>query len=312
MSWRASAYVKKLIVAPNGKRVTRSEKLLLLVIADYYNDSFKKAWPGIPDLVRDTMLSRRRIQELQRSCERKGIIKILPNAKGNGASDYNSILFLELLKQDEGEGAKTAPPGRGGSHGEGAGNRAPRARNSGVPYKEEPPCEPPLQPPVGEEKSSPTPDDVSDVIVPEIVTDDDETLSPNDDFENGKPLGEHNPLLLAVVEVLALNLDTCSERKRLKAQECCERLREMMPGISDKARAIQVEGFGPWFVSRSGFQDGIPYPSQLIDDWPRYRREIEQASKPQLFARAALSKSALNAMRDEMTDELLKLGGNRL
>ena len=126
MSWRASGHVKNLVEGINGEKISRSEKLLLLIIADYYNDSYECAWPKIADLAEQAMLSPRRVRELQRSCEEKGLITISERRLLNGSNDANEIRFPGL------EGA--AKSRRGG------------LRDGGDPYKEEPTHEPTCEP----------------------------------------------------------------------------------------------------------------------------------------------------------------------
>lgn len=110
VSWKASAYVKELIRAPNGDRITRSEKLLLLVIADSYNDDESGARPSIHTLAEQTLLSARRVRELQRSSERKGVLSIASRQRSDGGSMQN-FYSLPGLRNSQGEAAN---PRRGG------------------------------------------------------------------------------------------------------------------------------------------------------------------------------------------------------
>ena len=109
MSWRATAYIKRLSTAPSGDKLTKSEKFLALMIAERYNDDEGMAWPTVETLADDVMLSRRRTQELQRSLEKKGLIIICKRRRLNGGSTSNGIRFPELEK--EGEGGCEQPQG---------------------------------------------------------------------------------------------------------------------------------------------------------------------------------------------------------
>jgi hypothetical protein len=40
MSWQATAYVSKLITTPNGEKLTQSEKILALLLADRHNTDY--------------------------------------------------------------------------------------------------------------------------------------------------------------------------------------------------------------------------------------------------------------------------------
>lgn len=111
MSWKASAYVKELIVAPNGEQLTRSEKLLLLILADYYNDAQGCAWPSIPLLAAEAMLKVRRTQQLMRSIERKGVIITEQTAREDGGQGVNFYRFPELAKSARPPVQSLHPPG---------------------------------------------------------------------------------------------------------------------------------------------------------------------------------------------------------
>jgi Helix-turn-helix domain len=132
MSWKASAYAKEVSTAPNGKRITRSEKLLLLILADYYNDARGCAWPSIKSLASEAMLSPRRVKELLLSLETKRLIKRETTTRDDGGQDVNLYAFPALT-----------PPVKL-SHPPGANPRTPPVRNGGdSPYIEQP-KEPPL------------------------------------------------------------------------------------------------------------------------------------------------------------------------
>lgn len=50
MSWDNIASIKKIKVTPNGQPITKSEKLLLFVLAEYYHEAIREAWVSLPRL----------------------------------------------------------------------------------------------------------------------------------------------------------------------------------------------------------------------------------------------------------------------
>jgi hypothetical protein len=74
MSWPALNYVIELTRAPNGDRLTGSEKLLLMHVAYHRNQVADGAWPSQLTLARECLCSRRWIQELLKSCVQKGVL----------------------------------------------------------------------------------------------------------------------------------------------------------------------------------------------------------------------------------------------
>lgn len=75
MSWKASGWAKGV------SGISRSEKLLLLILADYYNDEAKAAWPSISTLATEALMSERHVQRLLDSLAAKGVIQI---SRGGG------------------------------------------------------------------------------------------------------------------------------------------------------------------------------------------------------------------------------------
>jgi hypothetical protein len=96
MSWQASAYVDSLTAG-----ISRSEKLLLFVLADHHNPESGWAWPSISRLENRTMLKERWVYRLLRSLEGKGLIEI----EHNGGQTTNRYRFPGMAP------ALNAPPG---------------------------------------------------------------------------------------------------------------------------------------------------------------------------------------------------------
>lgn len=57
MSWEASGFVKKMVACPDGAPLSRGQKLLLLVLADYHDSKKQCAWPSVRTLADDALTS---------------------------------------------------------------------------------------------------------------------------------------------------------------------------------------------------------------------------------------------------------------
>lgn len=80
MSWKATAWVKEL-----DKGITRSEKFVLLMLAEYHNTKLKAAWPSVTGLAEDCMMSKRQVQRILARLEHKGwIVRTLRCELGRG------------------------------------------------------------------------------------------------------------------------------------------------------------------------------------------------------------------------------------
>lgn len=85
MSWQATAYVAELTRSPNGEAITQAEKLLLFVLANYHHPSQKLAWPSVPKLAADALMSERAAQYVLQRLVRKGVIQTVePPRSGRG------------------------------------------------------------------------------------------------------------------------------------------------------------------------------------------------------------------------------------
>jgi hypothetical protein len=83
MSWKATAYVKELREGPNGQVLTRTEKLVMFVLADCFNPDYYCAWPSVERLARASLLTDRHVRRILRSLEAKGVIQTTEN-RGSG------------------------------------------------------------------------------------------------------------------------------------------------------------------------------------------------------------------------------------
>lgn len=103
MSWKATAYVKSLKIAPDGSPLTRSEKLLMLILADYHNDELRGAWPSGQTLAKDALLSLRHVRTLLSNLKGKGILCTSKRMSAEG--DFDTTLYhFHALDCDENHG----------------------------------------------------------------------------------------------------------------------------------------------------------------------------------------------------------------
>lgn len=116
MSWKASGWAKELTSGANGEVITRSEKLVLLVLADYYNEEEREAHPSVGRIAKEAMMSTRRCQELLRALARKGVV-VIEERPMAGAPNRSNLYRFPLL------GCNARTLGCDVSQGEGAGAR---------------------------------------------------------------------------------------------------------------------------------------------------------------------------------------------
>lgn len=100
MSWKATAYVKELVTAPNGEKVTQAEKLLLFVLADYHHTQRDLIWPSQKTLAEDALCSERHIRRLTDSLVTKGVL-IVQSTHGRGKTATYRFAALNLTKPDD-------------------------------------------------------------------------------------------------------------------------------------------------------------------------------------------------------------------
>jgi hypothetical protein len=101
LSWKATAKVKDL-----SANLTRSEKLLLLILADYHNDKTEQCDPKVQVLAEDALMGTRRVQQILTSLELKGFIRIEGREGGRRRS---AQYWLTCLRE---KGEIIAPQGR--------------------------------------------------------------------------------------------------------------------------------------------------------------------------------------------------------
>lgn len=98
MSWQASAYVKELVVCPNGERLTRTEKLVALILADSHQIRAERCtYPSVREMAADALIDLRTCRRLLTSLAQKGVIEIL-RPERQGAGKINCYRFPQLDK----------------------------------------------------------------------------------------------------------------------------------------------------------------------------------------------------------------------
>ncbi len=102
MSWRATAYVKTLTTMPtSGVKLRPAQKLLLMVLADYYNDEEHAAWPSLGRLAGESLVTRRSAITIIQQCVAGGILTTESRRDTRGGYTSNLYRFVELVPSEE-------------------------------------------------------------------------------------------------------------------------------------------------------------------------------------------------------------------
>jgi hypothetical protein len=101
MSWKATAYVKELTVAPNGARITPAEKLLLFVLADYHHTNKDIIWPSQATLAEEALTTERNIRRLVDSLVDKGLLEVQTFAGRGATAAYRFTANLTETKGNQ-------------------------------------------------------------------------------------------------------------------------------------------------------------------------------------------------------------------
>lgn len=145
MSWKASAYVKALLVCPSGEPISRSEKFVALILADSHQDKARHfTYPAVKTIAEDALMDERACRRILGALERKGVIVRERNTnQGRGQLTFYRFPELDgkggqdapLLKPEKGDTASPfAEPQKEDRRGTEGGQKGD---NSGPPYKEE-------------------------------------------------------------------------------------------------------------------------------------------------------------------------------
>lgn len=87
MSHTANLYVKHLTIAPNGERITASEKSVLGQLADDHREEVGAAWRSMSETAALACVSTVQCRRIMRSLEKKGVIETMPNFQPVKGSD---------------------------------------------------------------------------------------------------------------------------------------------------------------------------------------------------------------------------------
>jgi hypothetical protein len=96
MAIAAIAHVTEMRLAPNGELLTSTEKLVALLIANYYNTEAGYAWPSMERLAEDSLISERQCRRIVRQLEDKGVITVDVGGRSNGVYLANRYGFPGL------------------------------------------------------------------------------------------------------------------------------------------------------------------------------------------------------------------------
>lgn len=108
MSWRATAAVKAMC-----EGLTRTEKFVLLTLADYHNDETGQCDPSIGRLAREVLSTDRATQLVLGQLAVKNFIRIERRRAADGRQTSNQY-WLICLGDMGGEGEMISPPNGGG------------------------------------------------------------------------------------------------------------------------------------------------------------------------------------------------------
>ena len=96
MSSAAQKYVKHLKESPDGRSITRSEKLVLCLLADDHNEDKGCAWPSVESLAGRALMTRDNCRRVLRKLETLGLIESNPRLRENGGRSSSEYRFVEL------------------------------------------------------------------------------------------------------------------------------------------------------------------------------------------------------------------------
>ncbi len=136
MSWRASAYIKELLVCPNGDQISRTEKLVAMILADSHQDKAKAyTFPAVATIAADAVMDERVCRRILGALERKGVIfRERAERQGRGQMTYYRFPALDgeaKTQLQKGDTMSSFFSGERGTEG------GPKGDKNGVAYKEE-------------------------------------------------------------------------------------------------------------------------------------------------------------------------------
>lgn len=99
MSHVAIGYAKELTKAPDGSKITATEKAVLMMLADWHNEEVGTAWPSMKLLAKSCCISDRHCRRMIERLERKRVIRRNATRRTeDGGQSSNEYVFLALEK----------------------------------------------------------------------------------------------------------------------------------------------------------------------------------------------------------------------
>jgi len=135
VSKAARQYTRDLYECPNGQIITRSEKLICMILADYHQDTGRPTFPSEETLATDAMVCVRTIQRCMDSLENKGVIsRSYPAGRGRGKTCFYAFPALAQIPEERRQNDTLPTPAKNAG-------KATEGRHKGdigdIAYKEE-------------------------------------------------------------------------------------------------------------------------------------------------------------------------------
>lgn len=93
MSLRAMTYVQDLTHDPHGRKLTRTEKFVLLMLAHAHNDHQNVAWPSLKTLTEECLISKQGLVTTLKHLATRGLLTVTARADERGWSLRNEYAF---------------------------------------------------------------------------------------------------------------------------------------------------------------------------------------------------------------------------
>lgn len=104
MSWAATAYVKNIRLSQDGKKITKAQKLVLFVLADYHNEERGDAWASLRRIAEESLHTVSGTIRVIYRLEELGLIRVIrdPNAAKTRIANRYIFAALEMRATDPG------------------------------------------------------------------------------------------------------------------------------------------------------------------------------------------------------------------
>jgi hypothetical protein len=95
--YEAVEYVAQLRMGASGEELSPSEKLVLFVLANRLNRASSVAYPSVARVAQESAVGKRRVQQILRSLQRKGVVEVIYRKRQPGDNDTNHYRFPGLI-----------------------------------------------------------------------------------------------------------------------------------------------------------------------------------------------------------------------